>query len=262
MSVERGIAVADRKRLAPPLPNDRVLSVDGGVERGVERGVDWGIVGDAATTAAAARYHRWKRILDIALVSLALIPLSVVMLFTAFAVWADSPGPILFRQKRIGLNGVEFVMYKFRSMYHGSSAAAHHAATTQFIQGGVINEGDDEMPYKLGNDYRITPVGKLIRKTSLDELPQLWNVLRGEMSIVGPRPPLDYEVALYSERDLLRLSSKPGLTGPWQVYGRGRVTFQQMVEQDIAYVANTSVLYDIKLMLLTIPVLITGRGGA
>ncbi|MEO7000926.1 MAG: sugar transferase [Ktedonobacterales bacterium] len=253
MSVERGIAVADRKRLAQPLSDERVLSI--------ERAIAWGISGvDFAT--ADVRYRRLKRILDCVLVSLALIPLSLVMLITAFAVWADSPGPIIFRQKRIGMNGVEFEMYKFRSMYHGCSAASHHAATAQFIQGGVINLANSEMPYKLGNDHRITPVGKFIRKTSVDELPQLWNVLKGEMSIVGPRPPLEYEVALYSPRDLLRLSGKPGLTGPWQVYGRGKVTFQQMVEQDIAYVATQSVLYDVRLMLLTVPVLVLGRGGA
>jgi lipopolysaccharide/colanic/teichoic acid biosynthesis glycosyltransferase len=118
------------------------------------------------------------------------------------------------------------------------------------------------MPYKLGNDIRVTRVGKFIRKTSLDELPQLWNVLKGDMSLVGPRPPLPYEVDLYSAHDLLRLAGKPGLTGTWQVYGRGRVTFQEMVAQDISYLETQSLWYDLKLMLLTLPVMISGRGGA
>ena len=105
-------------------------------------------------------------------------------------------------------------------------------------------------------------MGRFIRKLSIDELPQLWNVLKGDMSLVGPRPPLAYEVDLYSSHDLLRLAGKPGLTGTWQVYGRGRVTFQEMVEQDISYLQTQSLLYDLKLMVLTVPVVINGRGGA
>jgi lipopolysaccharide/colanic/teichoic acid biosynthesis glycosyltransferase len=206
-------------------------------------------------------YLRIKRLLDIVLTSLALIPFGIVMLITAVAIWIDSPGPIIFRQKRVGANGEEFTLYKFRSMYHNVATSAHESATARFIQGGVLN-ADASMPYKLGNDTRITRVGKFIRKTSIDELPQLWNVLKGDMSIVGPRPPMQYEVALYSPHDLLRLAGKPGLTGTWQVYGRGRVTFQEMVEQDIAYLETQSLLYDLKLMVLTVPVMITGRGGA
>jgi lipopolysaccharide/colanic/teichoic acid biosynthesis glycosyltransferase len=118
------------------------------------------------------------------------------------------------------------------------------------------------MPYKLGDDSRVTRVGKFIRKTSIDELPQLWNILKGDMSIVGPRPPVEYEIRRYSARHFLRLAGKPGLTGTWQVFGRGRVTFEEMIDQDISYLETQSLLYDLKLMVLTVPVMITGRGGA
>jgi lipopolysaccharide/colanic/teichoic acid biosynthesis glycosyltransferase len=207
-------------------------------------------------------YLHTKRVLDIALTLLAIIPAGLVMLFAAAAIWVDSPGPIFFRQKRIGMNGREFNLYKFRSMYNNVPTSIHEQATARFIQGHVLNDKDAGMPYKLGNDSRITRVGKFIRKTSIDELPQLWNVLKGDMSLVGPRPPLPYEVDLYSAHDLLRLAGKPGLTGTWQVYGRGRVTFKEMVEQDISYLETQSLRYDLKLMILTVPVMIGGRGGA
>src|SRR5215467_5839889 len=206
-------------------------------------------------------YLRAKRILDISLTLLALIPAGLVMLVTAIAIWVDSPGPILFRQKRIGINGSEFNLYKFRSMYHNVESGVHEEATARFIRGGTLN-ADADMPYKLGQDARITPVGRFIRKTSIDELPQLWNVLKGDMSLVGPRPPLSYEVDLYSPHDLLRLAGKPGLTGTWQVYGRGRVTFAEMVEQDISYLESQSLLYALKLLVLQFTVMINGRGGA
>jgi lipopolysaccharide/colanic/teichoic acid biosynthesis glycosyltransferase len=207
-------------------------------------------------------YLRTKRVLDIALTLLALIPACLVMLLVAAAIWVDSPGPIFFRQKRIGMNGREFTFFKFRSMYHKVPTSIHEQATARWMSGHVLNETNARMPYKLGNDMRITRVGKFIRKTSIDELPQLWNVLRGDMSLVGPRPPLPYEVNLYSPHDLLRLAGKPGLTGTWQVYGRGRVTFKEMVEQDISYLETQSLRYDLKLMILTLPVMIGGRGGA
>lgn len=210
----------------------------------------------------APNYLRIKRMMDIVLTLLALIPASLIMVVTAIAIWIDSPGPIIFQQKRVGLNGAEFNFYKFRSMYHNVASGVHEEATARFINGNSINGTDACMPYKLGNDSRITRVGKFIRKTSIDELPQLWNVLKGDMSLVGPRPPLRYEVNLYSPHDFLRLSGKPGLTGTWQVYGRGRVTFQEMVAQDIAYLETQSLAYDLKLMVLTVPVMLTGRGGA
>jgi lipopolysaccharide/colanic/teichoic acid biosynthesis glycosyltransferase len=206
-------------------------------------------------------YLRIKRLLDIILTLVALIPVGIVMLVAVIAIRIDSPGPIIFRQKRLGINGNEFNLYKFRSMYHNVDSRVHEEATARFIRGDVINAADTKLPYKLGADCRITRVGKFLRKTSIDELPQLWNILKGDMSLVGPRPPLPYEVNLYTQHDLLRLAGKPGLTGTWQVYGRGRVTFAEMVEQDISYLQTQSLLYDIKLMALTLPVVIKGRGG-
>lgn len=213
--------------------------------------------------AFEARYLRVKRGLDILLTGLALIPVSVLMLVTAIIIRIDSPGPAIFRQTRYGVNGTKFTFYKFRSMYTNIDTAVHEQATATFMDGsGVLNSDDKDMPFKLGDDSRVTRVGRFIRKTSLDELPQLWNVLKGDMSIVGPRPPVEYEIKRYTGYQYLRLSGKPGLTGTWQVYGRGRVTFIEMIDQDISYLETQSVLYDLKLMVLTVPVMIFGRGGA
>jgi lipopolysaccharide/colanic/teichoic acid biosynthesis glycosyltransferase len=131
------------------------------------------------------------------------------------------------------------------------------------MNGERLNDGEDTCnPYKLENDPRITRVGRFIRKTSIDELPQFWNVLRGEMTLVGPRPPLPYEVEYYSPHDWLRLGGKPGLTGTWQVYGRSQVPFQTMVDMDIEYLQEQSFWKDLKLIVLTVPVMLKGRGGA
>jgi lipopolysaccharide/colanic/teichoic acid biosynthesis glycosyltransferase len=209
------------------------------------------------------RYLRLKRATDVVLTVIALIPISVVMLVTAIIIRLDSPGPAIYRQTRYGVNGTRFTFYKFRSMYHNVASDVHEKATATFMDGaGELNHGDKSMPYKLGDDSRVTRVGRFIRKTSIDELPQLWNILKGDMSIVGPRPPVEYEIRRYSTRHFLRLAGKPGLTGTWQVFGRGRVTFEEMIDQDISYLETQSLLYDLKLMALTVPVMITGRGGA
>jgi lipopolysaccharide/colanic/teichoic acid biosynthesis glycosyltransferase len=209
------------------------------------------------------RYLRLKRATDVVLTMIALIPISVVMLVTAIIIRLDSPGPAIYRQTRYGVNGNRFTFYKFRSMYQNVASDVHEKATATFMDGaGELNSGDKNMPYKLGDDSRVTRVGKFIRKTSIDELPQLWNILKGDMSIVGPRPPVEYEIRRYSARHFLRLAGKPGLTGTWQVFGRGRVTFEEMIDQDISYLETQSLLYDLKLMVLTVPVMITGRGGA
>jgi lipopolysaccharide/colanic/teichoic acid biosynthesis glycosyltransferase len=209
------------------------------------------------------RYLRLKRATDVVLTVIALIPISVVMLVTAIIIRLDSPGPAIYRQSRYGVNGTKFTFYKFRSMYQNVASDVHEKATATFMDGtGELNRDDKNMPYKLGDDSRVTRVGRFIRKTSIDELPQLWNILKGDMSIVGPRPPVEYEVRRYSARHFLRLAGKPGLTGTWQVFGRGRVTFEEMIDQDISYLETQSLLYDLKLMVLTVPVMITGRGGA
>ena len=205
-------------------------------------------------------YLRSKRILDILITLVFLIPLCLVLLIVAVMIRVDSDGPIFFRQKRVGLNGREFYMLKFRSMYVNSDDSVHREAIKQYMNGEVIN-GNGNNLYKLVDDHRITRVGRFIRKLSIDELPQFINVLRGEMTLVGPRPPVPYEVEHYSIRDQLRLYGKPGLTGTWQVYGRSRVNFQEMVEMDIAYLHQQSIWQDLKLIALTVPVMLQGRGG-
>ncbi|HLI69183.1 MAG TPA: sugar transferase [Ktedonobacteraceae bacterium] len=215
------------------------------------------------TISFSPGYLRAKRVLDIALTLLLLPFVGLVMIVVALLIRLDSEGPILFRQKRVGQDGVEFELLKFRSMYVNNDDASHRAAIEQFMNGEAINNNTRTLNrYKLGTDQRITRVGKFIRKTSLDELPQFFNVLRGEMSLVGPRPPVPYEVEHYGLRDRLRLSGKPGLTGTWQVYGRSRVSFKEMIEMDISYLQEQSLLLDCKLILLTVPVMLLGRGGA
>lgn len=206
------------------------------------------------------RYFVAKRFLDVALALTMLLLLLPVMLIVAVMIALDSPGPVIFRQRRIGLDSKPFDMLKFRSMRRDADSKVHHLAVKRFMQGERLNTSRTTgSPYKLGDDIRITRVGKIIRKTSLDELPQLWNVLCGEMSLVGPRPPMPYEVEMYDARAMLRLEAKPGLTGPWQVYGRGTVTFDEMIEMDVSYLNNRSIWYDIKLIAMTAPAAL--RGG-
>jgi lipopolysaccharide/colanic/teichoic acid biosynthesis glycosyltransferase len=205
-------------------------------------------------------YVRVKRLVDLSLTVLFAPFLLLLVAIVALLIRFDSPGPVLFRQKRIGAGGVEFTMYKFRSMYVNCDDAAHRQAIEKFMNGSRLN-GNASSSYKLEGDPRVTRIGHFIRAASLDELPQFWNVLRGEMTLVGPRPPLSYEVAYYTAYHRLRLSGKPGLTGLWQVYGRSRVTFQEMIEMDITYLQQQSIWQDLRLIILTIPVMFKGHGG-
>ena len=215
------------------------------------------------TISIGKGYLRAKRILDIVFTLLILIPLGVVLVIFAVLIRIDSKGPIFFRQKRVGMNGVEFDIFKLRSMYIDSDDSVHRESIKQYMNGATLNgEVDSANLYKLVDDPRITRIGRFIRKTSIDELPQFINVLRGEMALVGPRPPVPYEVAEYDSRDWLRLSGKPGLTGIWQIYGRSRVPFKKMVEMDIEYLEQQSMLQDLKLVALTVPVMLRSRGGA
>ena len=215
------------------------------------------------TISISQGYLRAKRLFDLLFTLLFLIPIGIVTLIVALLIRLDSEGPIFYRQKRVGLNGVEFEMIKFRSMYVNCDDARHREAIKQYMNGEKLNEGEETSnPYKLEKDPRITRVGRFIRKTSIDELPQFWNVLRGEMTLVGPRPPVPYEVEYYSSHDWLRLCGKPGLTGTWQVYGRSKVPFETMVDMDIEYLQEQSFWKDLKLIALTIPVMLKARGGA
>jgi lipopolysaccharide/colanic/teichoic acid biosynthesis glycosyltransferase len=202
-----------------------------------------------------SRYLRIKRILDILFILL--IAPFVLLVGAVIALWIklDSRGPVFYRQTRLGHNGVEFQMLKFRSMRINSDENIHRHRVEAMMRTG-------QPLVKMQSDPRITRVGHFIRRTSLDELPQFWNVLKGEMTLVGPRPPLAYETTFYKERDWQRLAGRPGLTGRWQVYGRSAVTFAEMVDMDITYLKEQSVLQDIKLIFLTIPVMILGKGAA
>ncbi|HVB23701.1 MAG TPA: sugar transferase [Ktedonobacteraceae bacterium] len=213
------------------------------------------------TISMQVGYTRAKRVFDILFTLLLALPLLLVSAVIAVLIMLDSRGPILFRQKRVGLNGKEFEMLKFRSMYIHQDDSTHREAIKQYIYGEKLNN-EGKTPYKITQDSRITRIGRFLRKSSLDEIPQFWNVLMGEMSLVGPRPPLPYEVELYNSYAIIRLCGKPGLTGPWQVHGRSCVTFDEMVEMDISYLQQQSFWADVRFICLTIPVMIVGRGGA
>ncbi|MDQ3870485.1 MAG: sugar transferase [Chloroflexota bacterium] len=198
-----------------------------------------------------------KRTMDVVIATVALATASPLMLLAAVAVKVSSRGPILFRQRRMGMDGRPFDMLKFRTMYQGASAAQHQEYVLKLINGEAEARDDGETKlYKLVDDPRVTPVGRVLRRFSVDELPQLWNVLRGDMSLVGPRPPLDFEVAAYKEWQRQRLDMRPGVTGLWQVSGRSRMTFEEMVLLDIEYVQNWSPTRDLAIIARTIPALL------
>ena len=206
-----------------------------------------------------------KRLTDVLGSLLLLGILSPVFLIIAAAIKLTLRGPILFRQKRVGEHGTPFTFLKFRSMYMNNDANEHREYVRQLIAGQAERksaEGKAEGIFKLTNDPRITPVGKVLRRSSLDELPQLFNVLRGEMSLVGPRPPLPYEVEVYATWHRRRLlEAKPGITGLWQVHGRSRVEFDDMVRLDLRYARECSPLLDLKILLQT-PKAVMGGDGA
>lgn len=205
-----------------------------------------------------------KRSFDVALAGTGLLVLSPLLLLAALLIKLESPGPVIYRQERIGENGRAFTMLKFRSMRAGADTKVHQAYVTRLIQENLSVEdldGSAKGTLKLASDPRVTRVGKFIRKTSMDELPQLWNVLSGEMSLVGPRPPLPYEVAVYKEWHKRRLEAIPGITGLWQVKGRNLVSFDEMVRMDLEYIARQSLWLDIKILALTPWQMVAGRGA-
>lgn len=205
-----------------------------------------------------------KRFIDL---SISLMVVSVgfpFLLAVALLIKLTSKGPVFFTQERIGENGKDFTLFKFRTMRTDCDDSLHREFTRDFIQGQLPKSTLDEKkssPYKLRNDPRVTAVGNFLRRTSLDEIPQFINVLRGEMSIVGPRPPLAYEYEYYEDWHKLRLTVKPGLTGLWQVSGRSSVPFHEMVMLDLYYIENWSLRLDTKIMLQTVPVMLVGTGG-
>jgi lipopolysaccharide/colanic/teichoic acid biosynthesis glycosyltransferase len=204
-----------------------------------------------------------KRVLDLVGSSVLLTALSPVLILIALFVRLTSRGGVFFRQVRIGASGKPFTMLKFRTMHVDADQALHQKYVTEFINAGAMAApADDSGLFKIVNDPRVTLVGRILRKTSLDELPQLWNVLRGDMSLVGPRPPLAYEVEQYKRWHYRRvLDAKPGITGLWQVTGRSRTSFDDMVRLDLRYAKDQSAWTDIKILLATPRAVITGKGA-
>ena len=218
------------------------------------------IAGEAESVGYAG-----KRIFDCLFAALALLVLPPLLLLVALAIALDSPGPVIHRQKRLGRGGVPFTFYKFRSMWSDVDHRIHRDFVLGFIREGDAQPappGSRANPYKLSGDARITRVGRFIRRTSIDELPQLFNVLRGDMSLVGPRPPLPYEAANYEPWHLRRiLGIQPGLTGLWQVEGRSRVSFNEMVRMDLRYLRKCSFGLDLRILVRTVRVVLMCDGA-
>ncbi len=233
--------------------------------------IDLGETKSAETKASATESSRLfvrakafllKRALDLMLTSLILIALSPLLLLVMLAIKIGSPGPVFHKQIRLGERGKPFTFYKFRSMYVNTDDAEHRSYVKNFIKAGNpygIDENGKPL-FKIYDDGRVTRVGRLIRKYSLDEFPQLLNVLKGEMSLVGPRPPLPHEYKNYRDWHKKRLDGIPGITGLWQVSDKNRIPFDKMVKLDIHYLKNWSLWLDIKIILRTIPVMLKGEG--
>jgi lipopolysaccharide/colanic/teichoic acid biosynthesis glycosyltransferase/GGDEF domain-containing protein len=216
-----------------------------------------------ANGLTARLYRLEKRCLDVAGALVGLLLTAVVALPIALAIKATTQGPVLFKQTRLGRNGRHFTFLKFRTMYHNCDQTVHKEYVTRLIQESAEkHEKNGAAFYKLADDPRITPVGNFLRKTSLDELPQFLNVLRGEMSLVGPRPPIPYEVERYEPWEIRRiLEAKPGITGLWQVSGRSTLTFAENVRLDLRYIENQSLWQDVKILLKTIKVIFISEGA-
>jgi lipopolysaccharide/colanic/teichoic acid biosynthesis glycosyltransferase len=205
-----------------------------------------------------------KRMIDVAFsVFVMLFGLPFYLLIAAL-IKLTSEGPVLFVQDRVGMDGQVFKMFKFRTMIVDCGDSAHRDFAENFIKGNMskdMDSGSAEPLFKMARDPRVTSIGRFLRRTSLDELPQFINVLKGDMTLVGPRPPLAYELAHYKEWHKGRLTVKPGLTGLWQVSGRSTVPFDEMVMLDLYYIENWSLLLDLKIILRTVPVMLFGFGG-
>jgi lipopolysaccharide/colanic/teichoic acid biosynthesis glycosyltransferase len=216
-------------------------------------------------------YHSVKRCADLLGAVILLAALSPLLLLIAVLIKLESRGPVVYRQERMGsrrgrVDGADvwepapFVFLKFRTMAAGADPSLHQAHIEDFVN-GRLHESDTNSSFKLSADPRVTRVGRILRRTSLDELPQLINVIRGEMSLVGPRPVPLYEAALYDAEHRERLAAVPGMTGLWQVCGRCDVSFNDMIELDIAYIRARSLWLDLKILVLTIPAVVGGRGA-
>src|SRR5205814_4168558 len=201
----------------------------------------------------------YKRVFDVVLTVVGSVFLLIPFILIALAIKLTSKGPVLYKHTRIGKDCRPFEFYKFSTMYEGSDDTTHRDFVNEFIQADT--NGDSSKIRKITNDKRITPIGRLLRKTSLDEFPQLFNVLRGEMSLVGPRPCLPYELEQYQDWHRRRLAVIPGCTGLWQFAGRSAVDFNDMVILDLFYIDNMSPLFDLRIIFRTLPVMLLAKGG-
>jgi exopolysaccharide biosynthesis polyprenyl glycosylphosphotransferase len=233
-----------RERLVSRYSSVERLGLRGRLRLGFKRSVWVAVVSGA---------RGLKRIIDIAGSIILLILLLPFLAWIALMIKLSSPGPVFFKQTRIGKWATPFCMYKFRSMYVDAEARKLVLAGSNEMRGGVT--------FKIKHDPRITPIGRHIRRASIDELPQLWNVLKGDMSLVGPRPAVPSEVNQHTLSDRRRLEVKPGITCIWQVSGRSNIPFDQQVELDAAYIDSQSFWMDFKLLLKTIPAVLLGRGA-
>lgn len=223
-------------------------------------------------------YFKAKRVMDFTIALISLIFLAPLMLLVTLLIRLDSKGPAVYTQKRITTKRVpnknggydwqeeEFTIYKFRSMHSNCSSGLHRQFMKAYIEGNEAEmaalqnaEAKEESKFKLNGDPRITRMGKFLRKTSIDELPQLWNVLRGDMSLVGPRPPIPYEVEMYKPHHHERLHTITGLTGYWQIKGRSSLSFEEMLALDKEYIEIQSLWMDFKILLLTLPAVLAKR---
>jgi len=219
---------------------------------------------EEALEIEAALTSRGKRALDLVAAGVLLTLSSPLWLLIACAIKATSRGPVLFRQERIGAGGRPFTLYKFRTMRNGASEHLHRQFVTEMITSGMTSMTVSPVngTFKLSRDDRVTRVGRILRKTSIDELPQLINVLLGDMSLVGPRPPIHYEVARYEPWQRERLAVRPGITGLWQVSGRNRLSYNEMCQLDLAYIRGWSIGKDLAIILRTPWAMFVDRGGA
>jgi lipopolysaccharide/colanic/teichoic acid biosynthesis glycosyltransferase len=201
------------------------------------------------------------RALDMSLAGALLVVLAPVLILIALAIRIDSPGFPIFRQRRVGRALKPFTVHKFRTMRTGATSDVHREFVLALIAGEQPEQEGHGPKFKLRSDARITRIGRFLRRTSLDELPQLWNVLRGEMSLVGPRPPIPYEVDHYPAHWFGRFAVKPGVTGLWQVSGRSELTLEEMIALDRRYVQERSFWLNVRILVRTIPVVLSTRGA-
>jgi len=219
-------------------------------------------VSDGAVSKRSRSQRFIKRSVDVLVSVFVIVAGFPFFLAIAIFIKLTSRGPVFFKQERIGENGRPFILLKLRTMRTDTDDSRHKEFCKQFIEGKLEDgEREEDQVYKIVDDPRITGIGRFLRKSSLDELPQFINILRGEMTLVGPRPPLRYEYEYYDNWHKLRLKVRPGLTGLWQVSGRSSVSFQEMVMLDLYYIENWSMMMDIKIVLKTIPVMLKGSGG-